>query len=308
MALMKLIISGASGNYGRLAVAGLLERVPAQDLILMSRRPAKLAEYAARGADVRYGDFDDPASLAATFKGGGKLLMISTGRVGKRLPQHRNAIEAAVKAGVGHIVYTSFVNAGGANPALVAKEHGATEDMLRESGAAWTAMRDSQYSEAMVEVAAPISIQSGHWYASAREGKIGFVTRRDCAACAVAVLTTPGHENKVYNITGPELLTFRQVAALAAEMSGHPVEYTVVDDEGMYRMFDALGVPREAVDDQVVNGVPWSSNDMVSFERAIREGFLDLLSGDVEKLIGRKPQSLRSLFLEHRDALRAVKP
>jgi NAD(P)H dehydrogenase (quinone) len=305
---MKVIVSGASGNYGRLAVAGLLERIPAGDLILMTRRPEKLAELRTQGADVRYGDFDDPVSLLSTFKGGEKLLMISTGRVGKRLPQHRNAIEAAVKAGVRHIVYTSFVNAGGANPALVAREHGATEDMLRGSGIAWTAMRDSQYGDAMVEAAAPIAIETGRWFASAREGRIGFVTRRDCAAAAVAVLTTPGHENKVYNITGPQLLSFRQVAELTAQVSGHPVEYTVVDDEGMYRMFDSLGVPREAVDDQVVSGIPWSSNDMVSFERAIREGFLDLLSNDVEKLTGRKPQTLRSLFLEHQEKLRAVRP
>ncbi len=305
---MKVIVSGASGNYGRLAVSGLLERVPAGDLILMSRRPEKLAELAARGAIVRHGDFDDPASLVSTFAGGEKLLMISTGRVGKRLPQHGNAIRAAAQAGVRHIVYTSFVNAGAANPALVAKEHGATEEMLRRSGLAWTAMRDSQYADAMVEVAAPLAIESGRWFASAREGKIGFVTRRDCVASAVAVLTTAGHENKTYDITGPELLSFRQVAALAAEMSGKPVEYTVVDDEGMYKMFDALGVPREAVDDHVVNRVPWSSNDMVSFERAIREGFLEVLSNDVERLTGRKPQSLRSLFLERRDTLRAIRP
>ena len=305
---MKVIVSGASGNYGRLTVSGLLERMPASDLILMTRRPEKLAELAARGAIVRRGDFDDPASLASAFAGGERLLMISTGRVGKRLPQHGNAIRAAAAVGVRHIVYTSFVNAGAENPALVAKEHGATEDLLRRSGIAWTALRDSQYSEAMVEVAAPIAIESGRWFASAREGRIGFVTRRDCAACAVAVLTAAGHENKTYNITGPELLSFRQVAALASEMSGKPVEYTVVDDEGMYRMFDALGVPREALDDHIVNRVPWSSNDMVSFERAIREGFLELLSDDVERLTGRKPQSLRTLFLEHRDALRGIAP
>lgn len=305
---MKVIISGASGNYGRLAVAGLLKQLPASELILMTRRPEKLAAFKQQGADVRYGDFDDPEALLATFKGGDTLLMISTGRVGKRLPQHRNAIEAAVKCGVRHIVYTSFVNAGGDNPALVAKEHGATEEMMRSSGLAWTAMRDSQYADAMLEAAAPLAIQTGRWFASAREGRIGFVTRRDCAAAAVAVLTTPGHENIIYNITGPELLSFRQVAALTAQISGHPVEYTVVDDEGMYQMFDSLGIPREAVDDQSVSGIPWSSNDMVSFERAIREGFLDLLSDDFEKLTGRKPQSLGSLFLEHRDQLRAIVP
>jgi NAD(P)H dehydrogenase (quinone) len=160
----------------------------------------------------------------------------------------------------------------------------------------------------MVEAAAPISIASGRWPASAGDGKVGFVTRRDCAAVAVAVMTTRGHENTAYNITGPELLSFRDVAAIAAEVSGHPIEYVVVDDESMYRHFDALGIPRDAVDDQMVKGVPWSSNDMVSFEQGIRGGFMAVLSDDVEKLTGQKPQSLRSVFLEHQQQLRAIQP
>ena len=196
----------------------------------------------------------------------------------------------------------------GPSPALVVKEHSATEALLRQSGLIWTALRDSQYTEAMVEAAAPISIASGRWPASAGDGKVGFVTRRDCAAVAVAVMTTRGHENTAYNITGPELLSFRDVAAIAAEVSGHPIEYVVVDDESMYRHFDALGIPRDAVDDQMVKGVPWSSNDMVSFEQGIRGGFMAVLSDDVEKLTGQKPQSLRSVFLEHQQQLRAIQP
>jgi len=305
---MKLIVTGASGNYGRAAVEGILTRVPPADLIVMTRRPEKLADLAARGVTVRRGDFDDPASLLAAFKGGEKLLMISTGRVGRRLPQHTNAVRSAAQAGVKHIGYTAFIGAGGPSPALVVKEHSATEALLRQSGLIWTALRDSQYTEAMVEAAAPISIASGRWPASAGDGKVGFVTRRDCAAVAVAVMTTRGHENTAYNITGPELLSFRDVAAIAAEVSGHPIEYVVVDDESMYRHFDALGIPRDAVDDQMVKGVPWSSNDMVSFEQGIRGGFMAVLSDDVEKLTGQKPQSLRSVFLEHQQQLRAIQP
>lgn len=305
---MKLIVTGASGNYGRAAVEGILTRVPPADLIVMTRTPGKLADLAARGVTVRRGDFDDPDSLLEAFQGGDKLLMISTGRVGRRLPQHANAIRSAVGAGVKHIVYTSFIGAGGNSPALVVKEHGATEALLRESGLIWTALRDSQYTEAMVEAAAPLAIASGRWPASAGDGKIGFVTRRDCAAAAVAVMTTPGHENIAYDITGPELLSFRDIAALAAEVSGLPVEYVVVDDESLYRHFDSLGIPREAVDDQVVKGMPWSSNDMVSFEQGIRGGFLAVLSNDVETLTGRKPQTVRSVFLEHQQQLRALRP
>lgn len=304
---MKLIVTGASGLYGRAAVEGILERVPARELIVITRRPERLAELAARGVTVRQGDFDYPASLTRAFEGGVKLLMISTGRVGRRLPQHRNAIQCAKAAGVRHIVYTSFIGAGGASPALVVKEHGATEAMLQESGLAWTALRDSQYTEAMVEAAAPIAITSGRWIASAAEGKVGFVTRGDCVAVAVAVMTSAGHENTAYHITGPELLSFRDVARIAAEVSGHPIEYVVVDDEALYRHFDALGIPREAVDDRSVRGVPWSSNDMVSFEQGIRGGFLAVRSGDVARLTGREPQSVRSCFEERRHALRALR-
>jgi len=305
---MKLIITGASGNYGRAACEGILARIPAGDIVVMSRTPQKLDEFAKRGITVRRGDFDDATSLVEAFKGGEKLLVISTGRVGKRLPQHRNAIEAATRAGVRHVVYTSFVGAGSGSPALVVKEHSKTEELLRASGLVWTALRDSQYTEAMCDAAAPIAIATGRWPASAAEGKVGFVTRRDCVAAAVTVMTTTGHENTAYNITGPDLLSFRDVAAIAAEISGRSIEYVVVDDAAMYRHFDSLGIPREAVDDQVIKGVPWSSDDMVSFEQGIRGGFMAVLSDHVEQLTGRKPQSLRSYFLENSERLRAVKP
>jgi NAD(P)H dehydrogenase (quinone) len=303
---MKVVITGASGNYGRAAVEGLLERVPAADLIATTRSPARLAHFEQRGVAVRAADFDDPASLVDAFSGAEKMLLISTGRVGKRIPQHRNAIDAAVAAGVRHIVYTSSVGVGTASPALVVKEHSATEDMLRASGLQWTALRDNQYADAMAEVAAPLAIANGRWIASAGEGQIGFVTRQDCVAAAVAVLATSGHGNTVYQITGPDLLSFRDVATLATEVSGRKIDYIVVDDAGLYGMFDELGIPREAVDDQLVGNFPWSSNDMVSYEQAIRGGYMAVVSHDVARLTGREPQSLRDFFLQRASALRGV--
>src|ERR1044071_1885139 len=131
---MALIVTGASGNFGRGAVAGLLKHVPAKDLILVSRSPEALAEYARQGAQVRRGDFDDVASLGAAFAGGHKMLMISAMRVGKRIGPHTNAIAAAVKAGVRHIVYTSTIGADPGNPSLATKDHRVTEEVLRNSG------------------------------------------------------------------------------------------------------------------------------------------------------------------------------
>jgi NAD(P)H dehydrogenase (quinone) len=233
------------------------------------------------------------------------MLMISTNRVGKRMPQHTNAVNAAVQAGVQHIVYTSFVGATPDNPSLAVRDHRGTEALLRESGVAWTMLRNSHYQDAIVLAIAPLVLKTGRWAASAADGKVAYVSRQNCIDCAVAVLTHEGHRNMVYNITGPELLSFRQAAAILSEVAGKHIEYMVVGDADMYAYFDSLGIPREAVDDHVVEGVAWCSDDMVSFERTIREGKFAVLSDDVRKLTGRSPQSLLNFAMQHRAMLTA---
>ena len=302
---MSLIVTGASGHFGRRAAELLLEKVPASDLILLTRKPASLADFAARGAQVRRGDFDDPAGLPAAFAGGQHLLLISTDQVGgKRLQQHKCAIDAAVAAVVEHIVYTSFIGVGPDNPAISTREHTATEAMLRESGAAWTFLRDSQYSDAMARFIAPSVMPGGVWISAAAEGKIALVARDDCVACAVAVMSSSGHENRIYNITGPELLSYRDCAALAAELGGRPIEYKVVGDEEKLAMFDAMGIPRQIEEDMSKSPSPWPGEEMVSFERAIREGHFAVLSDDVKTLTGRAPIAMREMYLRHIELLR----
>jgi NAD(P)H dehydrogenase (quinone) len=304
---MTTLITGASGQFGRATVRGLLERIAPEDLVVMTRKPEKLADLAARGVSVRQGDFNDPASLRAACAGVDKMLLISASLVGSRIPQHKNAIDAAAASGVRHIVYTSYVGKdGGENPSLAVSDHRGTEALMQASGMNWTVLRNSQYIDAVVEAQAPLALKSGRWIASAADGKMAQVTRQDCVDAAVAVLTTPGHLDTTYNITGPDLLSFRQIAAIIAEIAGAPIEYVVVDDEGMYAFFDSLGIPRSAVDDQVVSGVPWSSDDMVSVEKSLRLGFMEVLTDDVERLTGHKPQSLRSFALERQADLRAA--
>ncbi|HEX7759320.1 MAG TPA: SDR family oxidoreductase [Caulobacteraceae bacterium] len=292
---MKIAITGASGQLGRAAVEGLAERVGMANLILISRDPSRLAEFAERGASCRRGDFDDPASLTDAFAGADRMLLISGTRVGKRVAQHRAAIEAAVASGVGHIAYTSFIGISADNPAIIVRDHGPTEDILKSSGAAWTILRDAQYADAVTDVIAPNALATGKWVSSSGDGRMAFVARDDCVACAVAVLAGQGHEGRTYNVTGPELLTYRQAAQIVAEAGGRPVDYVATDDNGLYAMFDAMGVPREPVDDLVVGGNPWCSDDMVTFEAGIRGGHFDVLTDDVERLTGRGPRSLRDL-------------
>lgn len=299
---MKYIITGASGGFGRGATQGMLTHVAPEDLILVTRNPDTLKDMADKGCQVRFGDFDDYDSLVKAFAGGDKMLMISTSRVGERMPQHTNAVNAAKAAGVGHVIYTSFVGAVPENPSLAVRDHRGTEALLRDSGMSWTALRNSQYSD-YIFAAAPNAIRLGKWFTSSGDGTLAHICREDCIEAAVVVLANDGHENKVYNITGPELLSVRDVAEICREASGADYEFVEITDEGMYEYFDSLGVPRSPIDDNVASDIPWCSDDMVSFERTIREGQFSIISDDFEKLTGHKPRSLRSLAEEHKDLL-----
>ena len=304
---MKIAITGASGHYGRLATDRLIAQGRAQDLILITRHPAKLADRAGAGCSVRYGDFDKPETLRAALKGTDKLLLISGTRVGARVPQHRAAVEAATAVGAHHIVYTSFVNVDPANPAIVTRDHRATEELIRASGCAYTFLRDAHYADAMILNAGPGFIASGTWITSTAGGREAMVWREDCVDCAVAVLNQDGHENRAYPITGPHRETFAEVATMLVEIVGVPIRVVETDDAGMYAHFDALGIPRHPVDDQTVANIPWNSDDMVSFERSIREGFLDVCTDHVERLTGRRARSVLELIETHAEALRGAR-
>jgi NAD(P)H dehydrogenase (quinone) len=296
-----IIVTGASGGFGRAAAERLIERVPRGSLILTSRTQERLADFAARGAVVRHADFDDPTSLRAAFAGGTKMLLISTARVGTRVGQHINAIDAAVAAGVRHIAYTSVMGAARPeNPAIVKLDHRATEEHLEKSGAAWTFLRDSQYAEAIAGAMVPPALAMGQKPDNCGNGRVAFVSRDDCVACATEVLLQSGHENRAYDITGPELLTIPQALEMAAGIAGKPIVLEHVDDARMFAYFDSLGIPRHA-SDVVPNGpIPWSSEDMVTFGRSIREGFFDVLTEHVEGITGRKPRALRDIMMTHR--------
>ncbi|HWW80563.1 MAG TPA: NAD(P)H-binding protein [Steroidobacteraceae bacterium] len=302
---MSTVITGASGAFGRMVTELLLESTPPSELILVTRKPEALAHLAARGAEVRYGDFDDGDSLAAAFGGGERMLLISTLDVGeRRRRQHTAAVQAAVAAGIQHIAYTSTVGIHPRSPAFVVADHLHTEELLRRCGVAFTILRDSQYAEVVATMIAPQALACGKWVTSAGEGCMAFVSKKDCVAVAAAVLSTPGHEGAVYEITGPELLSFRDAAALAAEISGRPIEYVVVSHEEKQATFDAAGIPRRYVEGVLhEQSGPWASDEMMSYERALGEGYFAVCSRHVELITGRPALSLREVFLANRDAL-----
>lgn len=302
---MTTIVTGATGKFGRSVTERLLEHLHPAELILTTRNPPALARLAARGAHVRYADFDEPESLATAFEDGDRMLLISTLSVGRRGTQHRNAIDAAVKAGVKHIAYTSSGGADPANPALVIPDHLQTEDALQHSGVAFTILRNALYSEVPVTQIAPRAIASGKWVGSAAEGQVPFVAKDDCIACASRVLTSRGHEGKTYEITGPQLHSYRDAAAIASELSGRPIDYVVVSDEEMLASLIAAGVPRhyhEGLNTPVIGTS--SAEDIVSYERGIRGNHFAVISDHVHSILGRAPLSLRQVFEANRDLLR----
>jgi NAD(P)H dehydrogenase (quinone) len=228
----RIIISGASGQLGDAAVKDLLARgVPARNLILCSRTPDALAQYARLGAITRFGDFSQPDSLGAAFAGGTRMLLISIGGgAGPRPVAHAHAIDAAHAAGVRQIAYTSWLGISKGDTQGIAADHVATEELLRKSGVAYTFLRNSLYMEIVLPQAARM-VADGKAVVPAAEVRVGYVTRGDCAAAAAAVLSTPGHDNRSYDITGPALIGVADIAAAATAATGRPITLLPVDPQ-----------------------------------------------------------------------------
>jgi len=286
---MTVAVTGASGHLGRRVADLLLERLDPSEVVLLTRTPEALASYSEGGAAVRYADFDEPATLGEAFSGTERALLISALDFARRGGQHGAAIEAAKAAGVRHVIYTSIPEPEG-NPAAAAPSHLATEVAARESGLAWTFLRNSLYADFQVPVVAE-AIASGQLVTSAGDGRVAYVARDDCAAAAAAVLTQDDHEGKTYDITGPEAIGPRDVAALAAELGGRPVEVVSVDDDAVVAGMIEAGAP-EAV-----------ARIRLSFVVAAREGFLDSVTSAVQDITGNAPMSVRQIVQQSDEAV-----
>ena len=283
---MTLVITGASGQLGRRAAELLLDQVDPTEVVLVTRNPGSLADLAARGTVVRFGDFDQPDSLREAFAGGDRLLLISGSETGAvRVGQHQNAIDAAVAAGVGHVSYTSIPNPVAANPAVVAADHRATEEALAASGLGYTYLRNALYADMRVQEAQG-ALATGRFNSNQGDGATAYVSREDCAAAAVAVLAGGSeHDDRAYDITGPELLGAAELAALYGRAGGAEVKLVTMDDETYIAGLVQVGLPEPV------------ARLIASFGTAIREGYLDQRSGDVQALTGRAPEAVEPLVM-----------
>ena len=283
-----LFVAGAGGKLGRRVVELLLERGYAGKIIAGSRHPEKLNF---SGVETRKADYGDVPGFITALDGVDRLLLISIDVLGpSRTALQTSAVAAAKAAGVKHIVYTSMPAPEPASPIPFASEHLGTEEAIKASGVGYTILRMNWYAENLLS-SLPSALQSGKWYTSAGGGALAHVSREDTARAAAGALLT-GDASRTLTVTGPAALTSREIAAVASEVTGKPIEVVDVTDEQLAAGAVAAGVP-----EPVVHGF------IVPFDANTRLGRVALTTNAVETLWGEKPQGLKAFLEANKAAL-----
>ena len=235
---MKIGVTGATGQLGRLVVEKLKQKVAAETIVALVRTPEKAANL---GVEAHAFDYTQPEALVASLKGIDKLLLISGNEIGQRLPQHKAVIEAAKKAGVKQIVYTSILHAN-SSPLVLAGEHLGTEVAIKASGLTYTILRNGWYTENYTG-SAQGAIGAGAFIGNAGDGKIASAARVDYAEAAAVVLAGAGHENKTYELAGDEAYTLTELAAEISRQSGKNIPYNNLTETQYADILKSFGLP-----------------------------------------------------------------
>lgn len=266
--MKKILLNGVDGNFGGKSAGILLEKYPHEDLIFTAPREKALKKYKEMGIETRVADFNNAETLVETFKGADTVVLISMPFVGpKRRAAHKTAIDAAVRAGVKKLVYTSIVGAGEKDiNTYEVNDHVWTENYIKEQPIHYLILRDSQYAEAMVSsFVEAYERTNGVLANNMGEGKMAFISRDDCATAA-AYAAMSEDIDKVLNINGAELLTIADFLEIASEVTGKKVVYKYITDDEMYAYFDSIGVPRttEEMWADTAKNFPFCSDGMVA--------------------------------------------
>ncbi|MFJ8188298.1 SDR family oxidoreductase [Streptomyces sp. NPDC096094] len=269
---MSIVVTGATGHLGRHVVRQLLEKVPADQVTAVVRDRDRAADLAARGVRLAVADYNTPESFDNLFAAGDRVLLISGNEFDKgRVQQHTVVIDAARKAGVALLAYTS---APSSLTAALADDHRATEKVLVGSGVPYVLLGNGWYHENYTEQLAPV-LEHGAVVQAAGEGRISSASRADYAAAAVAVLTGEGHENTAYELGGDEAWSFAEYAAELSRQTGKEIAYHPVSTEAYTGILTGAGLPGPLA--AVLAGV----------DAAIEKGELVVSTGDLSRLIGR---------------------
>lgn len=288
-----ILVTGASGQLGRKVLAELLKAENA-NIIATTRSPEKIAEFKAKGIEVRQADFNRPDSLENAFAGAERILIISTDSVGARTIQHRNAIEAAKNAGVRHLVYTSWVHPEN-SVALVAPEHAATEKMIRDSGLTYTILRNFPYAENLIPKIQEAQ-RNGVLFGCAGTGKVSYVTKADCARAAASALNSTMDAKVIMTVTGPRALEYVEVTRLASEVTGRKIIYQDLTQENYKEKIMQTGLS-ESVADLIV-----------SFDLSAKSGEVSAVTSAVKDLTGRDPEDIAGFLESVKNSFKLFRP
>ncbi|MDP9081987.1 MAG: SDR family oxidoreductase [Bacteroidota bacterium] len=280
--MSNILVTGATGPLGSAVTESLLKKTGAAGISILARSADKAAALKARGVNVLIGDYNDYASLLAAFKGIDKLYMVSGNDITNRIEQQDNVVKAAKEAGVKHIVYTSFQrkNESASSPiAFVAAGHLNTERKLKESGLTYTILQHSIYADMIPIFAGHQLLETNTIYQPAGEGKTAYALRTDFAEAGANVLLdeTGKYNNQSIELTGPEAVSWSEVAADIAAITGHPIVYVSPTEEEFVETLTKAGVPAEYV------GL------FAGFSKANKEGEFANVTTDLEAILGRKP-------------------
>ena len=278
-----IVLTGATGQLNGATARHLLERVPADQVVVTTRDPAAAQDLAALGVEVRRADYADAASLPPAFDGADQLLLVSSNdRGADTVALHRAAVAAAATVGVGRVLYTSHQGASADSPFGPARVHAATEDLLATSGLPWTALRNGFYAQTLTLLTGP-SRETGRLVVPG-DGKVSWTAREDLAEAAATLLAAGNAADGPTTLTASEALTFGDVADVLSDVGGRPVELVVVDPEDWVAAQVAAG--------QDERGVRFSLGLFEAAERGLFAGTGPLLAG----LLGREPRTVRELL------------
>lgn len=293
-----ILVTGASGQFGQRVLHHLVStlNVPARNVVAASRSPDKLQTQASQGVDTRVLDFEKPDTFTAAFAGIERALLISTDAVdrpGRRLEQHRQAVEGLEAAGVQHVIYTSGPKPEGA-PLLIAPDHEGTEKALAASGLpGWTVLRNHWYYENLF-LFLPPAIASGKWFAADGGQGSADIARDDLALAAATVLAGDEAGTHTYTLSGPQSLTKTDIAATVSAAIGKPIEVVQIPLEDLVQGMVRAGLPEPV------------ARVMASFDTNTADGRVAEVSDDFARLTGRQPQPLENWVKAHRQALAAL--
>jgi NAD(P)H dehydrogenase (quinone) len=280
---MKIGVSGASGQLGRVVVAELVRRGRGHSVVGISRTP----ETVAGAVEGRLGDYDRPDTLTSAYAGLDRLLIIPSHSTqpGLRDRHFLAAIDAARAAGVKRIVLISVAAARAMDAAEMYAAYFAAEQHLMRTAARWTILRMNYFAESFAQIAGMSLV--GGVLTGLGESRVGFVSREDLGAAAAGVLLGDGHSGAIYNATGPTTVTGEERAAILSDVSGQPCRFVILDDAQLRAGLSAAGVPGEHLD------------ALVSIEKSFVAGSFNIVTGDVELLAGHPPRPLRAVLADH---------